>query len=144
ESDPNAAALVVGPYAFFSALPNYTGRERKLVPVMQAWNDVTYSLDTRGRGWTCATMVEGVSRLAAPDGRALVTQAILWRALETHPRSYIHREGLWGMPLAVERGVGPIEGASGETERWWGDGDRLVVEIDRGNGFQKPMTFATL
>ncbi len=90
-------------------------------------------------------MVEGVFRPSAPSGRALLAQAILWRALETHPGSYTSNEGLRGLELARERGIAAITDASGETERWWGDDEakHLVVEIDRGNGFEGPMTYAT-
>jgi len=90
-------------------------------------------------------MVEGVFRPSAPDGRCLLTQAILWRALETHPTSSVMLEGLRGAEMAKERGIAAIAAATGETERWWGDPARmdLVVEIDRGNGHEGPMTFAT-
>ncbi len=146
ESDPNAAALMAGPFAFFTSSPNYTGKAGGLVPVAAAWNDVCYALDAKGRGFTKAGMVEGVFRPSAHDGRALLTQAILWRALEAHPRSFVAREGLHGSVMAKERKVARIKGATGETERWWGDGDarQLVVEIDRGNGYEKPMTYATV
>jgi hypothetical protein len=145
ESDPDAPALVVGPYAFLSALPRYSGRRADLVTVVVASNDVYYALDAKGCGHTKAAMVEGVFRPSAPNGRVLLTQAILWRALETHPGSFATREGLHGAAMAKERGLGPIGEASGETERWWGDADgmQLVVEIDRGNGFEGPVTYAT-
>lgn len=145
ESDPDAPALVVGPYAYLSASPGYEGRKRDHVPVAFAWNDVYYALDARGRGFTNASMVEGVFRPSAPNGRALLTQAILWRALETHPASFSTHEGREGAALAKARALPAIEDAAGKTERWWGDADgmRLVVEIDRGNGFDRPMTFAT-
>ena len=47
--------------------------------------------------------------------------------------------------MAKERGLAAIAEATGETERWWGsaDGMRLVVETDRGNGYERPMTHAT-
>jgi hypothetical protein len=89
--------------------------------VVVAWNDVYYALDGAGRGFTNAAMVEGVFRPSAPDGRALLAQAILWRALETHPASFVTREGLHGAAMAKERGIGALEEARGETERWWGD-----------------------
>jgi hypothetical protein len=145
ESDPHAPALVVGPVAFFSALPSYTGRHGDLVPVMIAWNDVYYALDAKGRGFTNAAMVEGVFRPSAKNGRALLTQAILWRALETHPEGFVSCDGLRGAELAKARGLPRVAGATGDTERWWGaaDGMRLVVEIDRGNGYQAPRTYAT-
>jgi hypothetical protein len=146
ESDPHAPSLAAGPYAFFSALPKYSARDDDLVPVIVAWNDVYYALDAKGRGFTNAAMVEGVYRPSARDGRALLTQAILWRALETHPASFVSREGKHGAAMAKERKLARIHGSTGETERWWGDanGMRLVVEIDRGNGYAKPMTYATL
>jgi hypothetical protein len=145
EADPDAPALVAGPYAFFSAKPKYTGRHRGCVPVIVASNDVYYALDAKGCGFTSAAMVEGMFRPSARDGRALLTQAILWRALETHPGSFVTREGSLGAAMAKERGLAAIAEATGETERWWGDarGMRLVVEIDRGNGHEKPMTYAT-
>ncbi len=115
------------------------------MPVVVAWNDVYYALDAKGRGYTHAAMVEGVFRPSAADGRSLLTQAILWRALETHARSFVAREGRHGAAIAKERGLSLLAEATGETERWWGDADgmRLVVEIARGNGFQGPMTYAT-
>ncbi len=145
ESDPDAPALMAGPYAFFSSSPRYTGNTPKLVPVAFAWNDVYYALDARGRGFTNAAMVEGNFRPSAPNGRGLLTQAILWRALETHPRYFTQHEGHVGAAIAKERGLWPLEDATGETERWWCDADgmRLCVEIDRGNGNAGPMTYAT-
>ena len=143
ESDPAAAALVVGPYACLSQAPPYTGRERDLVPVIFAWDDVIYSLDADGRGWTCAAMVEGVSRPSARDGRQLLTQAILWRALSKHAASLVSSPGLHGASRAAQRGLAAIVEASGDTERWWGDTVRLVVEITRGNGYEEPLTYAT-
>jgi hypothetical protein len=145
ETDPDAAALVVGPYAFIAASPRYSSRDGDLVPVAIAWNDVYYALDPKGRGFTNAAMVEGVYRPSAESGRSLLTQAILWRALETHPCSFATHDGAHGAALARERGLAAIADATGETERWWGDADgmRLVVEIDRGNGYTKPMTYAT-
>jgi hypothetical protein len=147
ESDPDAAALVVGPYALFSVTPRSSGRGDDLVPVAVALDDVCYALDSRGRGFTKAAMVEGVFRPSAPDGRSLLTQAILWRALVESPRSFVTREGLEGAAIAKERGIPALAEATGETERWWGDArgtsPRLVVEIDRGNGHEGPMTYAT-
>jgi hypothetical protein len=145
ESDPDVAALVVGPYACFETSPTYTGGllSREIVPVIFACNDVEYGLDADGRGFTLAAMVEGVWRSSAPDGRTLLTQAILWRALETRSASFGFHEGLQGSALATTRGLPEIAEAAGDTERWWGDGEQLVVEIDRGNGFEHPMTFAT-
>jgi hypothetical protein len=141
ESDPDTPALLVGPYAICSALSG-NRRADDPVPVVFASNDVYYALDERGRGFTNAAMVEGVFRPSAPDGRALLTQAVLWRALETHPLSFVMREGLHGAAMAEEQGLAPIDEATGETERWWGDASatRLVVEIDRGNGYEGPMT----
>jgi hypothetical protein len=145
ESDPDAPALAAGPYALFAPKPRYSGAHDDLVPVIFAWDDVCYALDARGRGFTMAAMVEGVFRPSAPDGRVLLTQAILWRALTTDPRSFVTHEGLQGGAIAKERGLSSIDEASGETERWWGDseGMRLVVEIDRGNGYTEPRTYAT-
>lgn len=140
ETDPSAPALVVGAYACLSAGP-YNSHERHLVPVIFAWNDVVYSLDEEGRGYTCAAMVEGVSRQAARDGRQLLTQAILWRALTTHAGASAMFEGFQGEARAKELGLASIEDASSEGERWWGDARRLVVEIERGNGYEVPMTF---
>ncbi len=144
EKDPDTPALVAGPYAYFSTLRGGS-RDGDLATVVAAWNDVYYALDPAGRGFTNAAMVEGVFRPSAPDGRALLTQAILWRALETHPSSFVAHEGLHGAAMAKERGLAAIGEAAGETERWWGDADgmRLIVEIDRGNGYVKPMTYAT-
>jgi hypothetical protein len=133
ESDPEAPALVVGAYANVG-----TGnRQDDLVPVIMAWDDVYYALDSNGRGFTLASMVEGVYRPSAPNGRALLTQAILWRALSNRPFATL--DGLAGASF----GLPTLDEACGETERWWTDGDRLVVEIDRGNGFAKAMTLAT-
>jgi hypothetical protein len=144
ESDPDTPALMAGPYSFFSAAARYKDAP-KLVPVAFAWNDVYYALDARGRGFTNAAMVEGIFRPSAPNGRALLTQAILWRALETHASSFSMHEGRVGAAIAKARGLAAIEDAAGETERWWGDveGMRLCVEIDRGNGHAGPMTCAT-
>ncbi len=146
ESDPDAPALLVGPYAICSALGSYRRADDEPVPVVLASNDVCYALDVTGRGFTNAAMVEGVFRPSAPDGRSLLTQALLWRALETHALSFVMREGLHGSAAAKERRLAPIDEATGETERWWGDSDasQLVVEIDRGNGYEGPMTCATL
>ena len=145
ESDPDAPALLVGPYAVFSALRRYRQSDGDPVPVAIACDDVYYALDAKGRGYTNAAMVEGVFRPSANDGRALLTQAILWRALTTHPKSFVAREGKHGAALAKERGLPRVSGATGKTERWWGspEGMRLVVEIDRGNGYEHPMTYAT-
>ena len=112
-------------------------------PVIFASNDVYYALDAEGRGFTSAAMVEGVWRPSAHDGRSLLTQAILWRALETHPTSFNFHDGLQGAAIAKERGLPLIAEATGETERWWADEKRLIVEIDRGNGYEGPMTYAT-
>lgn len=143
EADPTTTALVIGPYAFFGGGSKYTGRPRDVVPVIFAWNDVYYALDAGGRGFTNAAMVEGGWRPSAPDGRALLTQAILWRALETHAASFAFHAGRQGAAIAIARGLSPIAEATGETERWWADDTRLLVEIDRGNGFTGPMTYAT-
>lgn len=142
ETEPTAPSIVVGPYACFSAAPPYTGRDNDRVPVIFAWDDVSYSLDAEGRGFTCAAMVEGVSRPSARDGRQLLTQAVLWRVLVTHAAFGTMKEGAHGVPIAKELGVPAIPEATSETERWWGDGARLVVEIDRGNGYEHPMTYA--
>ena len=143
ESDPTLVVLSVGPYACFTALPKYTGLPREVVPVIFACNDVYYALDAEGRGLTNAAMVEGVWRPSAPDGRSLLTLSILWRALETHPASYTFHEGLLGAAMAAERGLTLLADATGETERWWAGDERLVVETDRGNGYEGPMTYAT-
>jgi hypothetical protein len=145
ESDPDAPALLVGPYAVFSALRGYRALDGGLVPVAMACDDVYYALDAKGRGYTNAAMVEGVFRPSANDGRALLTQAVLWRCLVTHPKSFVTRDGKQGAAMAKERGLPRIAGATGKTERWWGsaDGMRLVVEIDRGNGFDGPRTHAS-
>lgn len=145
ESDPDAPALVVGPYAVVSALRGYRARDDGLVPVAIACDDVYYALDAKGRGFTHAAMVEGAFRPSANDGRALLAQAILWRALATHPKSFTARDGKQGAAIAEERGLPRVAGATGKTERWWGsvDGTSLVVEIDRGNGFEEPKTYAT-
>ena len=140
ESDPDAPSLVVGAFACLSSAPHYRSREG-LVPVIFASDDVVYSLDADGRGWACAAMVEGVSRPTARDGRQLLTQAILWRALAAHPRSFDHKSGRQGEAIARELGLALIDDASSEHEKWWGDLDRLVVEIERGNGFAGPMTY---
>jgi len=144
DSDPSAPSLLVGPYACLSAHPQYTGHERDFVPVIFAWDDLVYSLDHRGRGWTCAAMVEGVSRPSAWNGRQLLTQAILWRAIAAHYATLELRMGLHGRSMADERGLGPIEEATSDTEKWWTDesGARFVVEIARGNGYEEPVTYA--
>lgn len=136
------AALVVGPYALGAAA---LGMHDVLVPVAMASDDVCYALDAKGRGFTCARMVEGVFRPSAANGRALLAQAVLWRALVTHPGSFVTRDGLHGEAMAAARGAPAIEDASGPTERWWGraEGMALVAEIDHGNGFQGPRTYAT-
>lgn len=59
-------ALVVGPFACLSP-SNYRLSEPTLVPVIFAADDVVYSLDEEGRGWTMAAMVEGKHRLSARD-----------------------------------------------------------------------------
>ena len=147
DADPSAPSLVVGPFACFSATPHYTGQEGDRVPVIFAWDDMIHSLDASGRGFTCASMVEGVSRPCARDGRQLLTQAILWRALLTHASVKMQalemREGRHGGALAKDRDVPPIADATSATDRWWGDGERFVVEIERGNGYEHPMTYAT-
>lgn len=135
-------SIVVGPFACLSTTPHYTGRDQDRVPVVFAWDDLTYTLDASGRGFTCAAMVEGVGRPSARDGRQLLTQAILWRALTTHPAFGTMKEGTHGAAIAKELGVPAIADATSETERWWGEGERLVVEIDRGNGYAHPMTYA--
>lgn len=136
------AALVVGPYALGSSGP---AMQDVLVPVAMASDDVCYALDTKGRGFTCARMVEGVFRPSAANGRALLAQAVLWRALVTHSGSFVTREGLHGDAMAAARGAPAIEDVRGPTERWWGraEGMALVVEIDHGNGFQGARTYAT-
>ena len=138
-------ALVVGPYAICASSPYFTAGEG-LWPVIMASDDVCYSLDSKGRGFACARMVEGVFRASAANGRALLAQAVLWRALVTHPRSFVTREGLHGAALATARGASAQDDVSGPTERWWGLAEEmtLVVEIDRGNGGERPMTYATL
>ena len=110
------------------------------MPVMFASNDVYYALDAKGRGFTWAAMVEGSYRPSANDGRALLTQAILWRALETHPHFFLMREGKHGAELAKERGLPRVAGATGKTERWWGspEGMRLVVENRPGKWLWEP------
>jgi hypothetical protein len=146
ETDPVAPALLVGPFACL-ADGKYKGKERDLVPVMFAWGDVVYSLDAEGRGFACACMVEGVARFAARDGSQLLTQAILWRRLlalwERPPAEQRVSEdvdGLHGAARAAALGLGPLSEASSDVERWWGDRDHLVVEIQYGNGYAGPRT----
>ncbi|MCA9676261.1 MAG: hypothetical protein KC464_14580, partial [Myxococcales bacterium] len=142
-ADPAVPSLVVGPYGCFSAGP-YTGHERDLVPVIFGVDDTIYTLDAAGRGWVCAAMVEGVSRPSARDGRQLLTQAILWRALVAHPAGFDIVDGAHGASRAATRGLPVIADATcDDDERWWGDAAQLVVEIPRGNGYPGPMTFAT-
>ncbi len=136
--------LVFGPYACFSATPPWTGREEDLVPVIFASNDVVYLLDAAGRGWTCSTMAGGGSRPSADDGHALFAQAVLWRMLERHPGSYDVKTGRHGAKSAKRAGAVAITGASGPSERWWGDEKQLIVEIDHGNGYTEPTTYSTL
>ena len=138
ESDPEVPTLVVGPFACHS--PSFRSRDEDRVMVMHASNDIVYALDAEGGGWAWATMCDGPRR-AARDGRELFTQALLWRALETHPKSYDFLEGRQGEARAQELGLTPIDDASCEYERWWGSLDRLLVEIERGNGFEGPITY---
>ena len=138
--DPEAASLCVGPYACLSAT-SWTGRERDLVPVIFTQDDLVFSLDARGHGWVMAAMVEGISRPCARDGRQLLTQAILWRALSTRLDIEV-LDGNHGASRAHDAGLPVVPDASSDTERWWGnDLDLLVVEIDRGNGFANPTTY---
>jgi hypothetical protein len=140
ESDPQAPALLVGPYAILQD-GAYKGRERDLVPVMFAWDDVVYSLDAEGRGYTCAAMVEGVSRLAARDGKQLVSQAILWRNLVNLHGNFSDLEGAHGAMQAATLGLPLLVEASSDVERWWSNGHQFVVEILRGNGYTDPRTY---
>jgi len=85
--------------------------------------------------------VEGLSRPCARDGCQLLTQAILWRALTTRLKIEV-LDGRHGDARAGDAGRSPIVEATSDTERWWGDDlDHLIVEIERGNGYAKPMTF---
>ncbi len=136
EADADPAALVIGPYACLSAGP-YTRCERDLVPVIFGADDTIYAIDGRGRGWTCAAMVEGVSRPSARDGRQLLVQAILWRVLAG--AAFVAHEGARGRVLAD--GAAAYDDATSDHESWWLDGRRLVVEIPYGNGFDRPMTY---
>lgn len=137
EADAEPAALVIGPYACLSAGP-YTRCERELVPVIFGADDTIYSLDGRGRGWTCAAMVEGVSRPSARDGRQLLVQAILWRILAGS--AFVAHDGARGRELAG--GAAAFGDATSDHESWWLDGRRIVVEIPYGNGYAGPMTYA--
>jgi hypothetical protein len=137
EPDMEPAALVVGAYACLSASP-YSHHERDLVPVIFGADDTVYSLDGRGRGWTCAAMVEGVSRPSARDGRQLLVQALLWRILSLG--NFQQREGVHGTALAS--GAPLFADATSDHESWWLDEHRLVAEIPFGNGYPGPMTYA--
>lgn len=136
EADAEPPALVVGPYACFAAAP-YSKHERDLLPVMFGADDTVYSLDGRGRGWTCAAMVDGSSRPSARDGAQLLAQAILWRVLSTG--SSVARAGAVGASIAADLPV--LSWATSDHESWWGDESRLVVEIPYGNGYTGPMTY---
>ncbi len=142
EPGADPPALVVGPYSCLASSP-YSKGERDLVPVIFGADDAIYSLDTRGRGWTCAAMVESVSRPSARDGRQLLAQAILWRALVNHPAGFVTTEGVHGAERASERGLSPLADATSDHESWWADASQLVVEIAYGNGYAGPMTYAT-
>lgn len=140
EAEPSAPALVVGPHACLSRGP-YSWHQQDLVPVMFACDDVVYALDGRGRGWAMAAMVEGKARRCARDGRQLVTQALLWRALSTHRGSFSTLDGRRGDEQASALGLALLEDATSPHERWWGEPGRLVVEIELGNGYAGPTTF---
>lgn len=136
EPDTDPPALVVGPYACLSAAP-YSTRERDLVPVIMALDDTIYSMDARGRGWTCAAMVEGTSRPSARDGAQLLAQAILWRIVALG--SITRHQGAVGAAIADSLPI--LSWATSDHESWWGDATRLVVEIPFGNGHSTPMTY---
>jgi hypothetical protein len=140
EPDADPAALVVGPYACLAASP-YSHHERDLVPMIFGSDDNIYTLDGRGRGWVCNAMVDGTSRPCARDGRQLLAQAVLWRALVT--AGFVTREGAHDEALAAERGVPLLDDATSDHESWWADAAQLVVEIPYGNGYPGPMTYAT-
>ncbi len=139
ESDADPPALVIGAYACLSVSP-YDKHERDLVPVIFGADDTIYALDGRGRGWVCAAMVEGVSRPCARDGRQLLSQAILWRALGR--RNFVTRKGAHGAELAAACGAPALDDLTSDHEAWWGNDGHLVVEIPYGNGFTGPMTYA--
>jgi hypothetical protein len=141
EGHPSVASLLIGPYAFHRSLPAYRGHHPELVPVMTTTHDVVYLLDADGRGYATSTMVDGRARPLARDARQLVTQALLWCALDLLPRSYVAIEGSHGEARAAALGLAPITEASSEHERWWGGLDRLVVEIAYGNGFDGAVTY---
>lgn len=138
ESDPAFPLLQVGPFACLKD-GHYTGHESDLVPVIFPSNDIVYSLDAEGRGYTRAGMVEGTSRFSARDGAQLLSQAILWRMLET--AVWNDFEGAEGAIRAADLGLALLSEASSDVERWWGDGERFVAEIRRGNGYQTPRTY---
>jgi hypothetical protein len=71
-------------------------------------------------------------------------QAILWRALANLPSGIEHVQGREGRARAQALGLAPIDDASSEYERWWGDTRRLVVEVELGNGYASPMTFVDM
>ncbi|MFK8004498.1 MAG: hypothetical protein AB8H86_33330 [Polyangiales bacterium] len=143
--DPGSTtpALVVGPFACLSP-GDYRLSEPRLIPVMFSADDVVYSLDEEGRGWTMAAMVEGKHRLSARNGRQLLTQAILWRALASDLSGAQLEQGMCGAKWAAKAELKPIHEASSDSERWWGDGERLVVELLSGNGYEGPTTVGRL
>lgn len=140
EPDLPVTALVVGPYACL-ADGVYKGRENELVPVMFAADDVIYSIGADGRGYACSAMVEGVSLPTADDGLQLLIQALLWRRL-ANGAAWAHRDGRHGRALASERGVPLLPEASSDTQRWWADASGVIVEVERGNGYATPQTWA--
>lgn len=47
---------------------------------------------------------------------------------------------MYGAAWAAKAELRLIHEASSDTERWWGDGKRLVVELVSGNGYEGPTT----
>lgn len=53
-------------------------------------------------------------------------------------------QGMHGAAWAEKAGLKPIDDATSDTERWWGDMERLVVELIAGNGYEGPTTVGRL
>jgi hypothetical protein len=123
--------VILGPYALLVEDAATPGRERGLVPVALTPNDVWYFVDDAGAMWAWDTIEEPEPVLFATSTTVGIARFILFsRAFSERARlGGVDVEGRHGAALAQRLNLPPIEEASDDLARFWGDARTLVFEL---------------
>lgn len=124
--------IILGAWALLkddSATPN---RERGLVPIALTSSDIWYFLDATGTVWAQDTIEEPEPVPFASSTTTAIARLLLYQRAfdDRHKLGYAELEGHSGSEVATKLGLPPVQEASDEFARFWGDARTLVIEHD--------------